>query len=64
MLKYIFKSFAVYKNNKFLIIVSFSFIVNNLKEFTRRLKIIAKGYPIKHFLPLIIILYSIKQENV
>jgi hypothetical protein len=40
MLKYISKSFAVYKNNKFLIAASFSFIVNNLKEFTQRLKTI------------------------
>jgi hypothetical protein len=60
MLKYISKSFIICKNDKFLIIASFSFIVNSLKEFTRRFNIIAKGYPIKHFLPLIAILYSTK----
>jgi hypothetical protein len=64
MLKYIFKSFIVCENDKFLIVASFSFIVNSLKEFTQRLSTIAKGYPIKHFLPLIAILYSTRQENV
>jgi len=43
MPKYISKSFAILKNNNFLIIASFSFIVNKLKEFTQRLKTIADG---------------------